>query len=90
MILQSISLAGISLANASHSYLDFVTITTYDYHGSGDLKTGFNAPLYGSQGDQLTVVSHRYKEQVFEYVLKYFSILKMLFYNNSIMDSQTF
>ena len=61
-----ISLAGISLANASHSYLDFVTITTYDYHGSGDSKTGFNAPLYGSQGDQLTVVGHRYREKVFE------------------------
>ena len=29
----------------------------YDYHGSFDDVTGFNAPLYGTQGDIYTVVS---------------------------------
>jgi chitinase len=31
--------------------LDFISIMCYDYHGSWDKKTGFNAPLFESNSD---------------------------------------
>jgi GH18 family chitinase len=29
------------------SYLDYVSVMTYDYYGAWDNVTGINAPLYG-------------------------------------------
>lgn len=31
-------------------YLDFMNIMTYDYHGAWESRTGYNAPLYASDG----------------------------------------
>lgn len=32
-------------------HLDFMCIMSYDYHGSWDRRTGFNAPLFESDSD---------------------------------------
>ena len=33
------------------AHLDFISIMSYDYHGSWDKKAGHNSPLYSSQSD---------------------------------------
>lgn len=35
----------------AHQYLDFINIMTYDFHGSGEKKTGHNANLFVSKYD---------------------------------------
>lgn len=37
---------------AISQYLDFINLMTYDFHGSWDTVTGFNAPLYARPSDQ--------------------------------------
>jgi chitinase len=34
-----------------HPYLDFINVMTYDFHGTWETKTGFNAPVYIGSDD---------------------------------------
>jgi chitinase len=34
-----------------HPYLDWINVMTYDFHGSWDASTNFNAPLYAASDD---------------------------------------
>ncbi|XP_072336037.1 acidic mammalian chitinase-like [Scyliorhinus torazame] len=43
--------AGYEVAEVS-KYLDFISVMTYDFHGSWDRVTGHNSPLYRGSGDQ--------------------------------------
>jgi chitinase len=42
--------AGIQLGQI-HPYLDWINVMAYDFHGSWDATTNFNAPLYGTAAD---------------------------------------
>ncbi|XP_062398058.1 acidic mammalian chitinase-like [Sardina pilchardus] len=41
---------GYEIAKVS-TYLDFINVMTYDFHGAWDTSTGHNSPLYGSATD---------------------------------------
>lgn len=41
-------------------YLDWISVMTYDYHGSFDKKTGHNAPLYYHEQDELYYFNANY------------------------------
>ncbi len=39
-------------------YLDYLSVSTYDFAGSYDSKTGYNSPLYSRTEEQNSVVSY--------------------------------
>ncbi|AKJ27215.1 glycosyl hydrolase family 18 protein [Caldimonas brevitalea] len=40
--------------NKIHTYLDFINVMTYDFHGAWDPTTNFHSALYGASGDPST------------------------------------
>ncbi len=41
-----------------HQYLDFINVMTYDFHGTWEMTTNFNAPLYKSSTDPSADPAH--------------------------------